>query len=628
MTSFLGELRRRNVVKVAVAYAIVGWLLIEVSSTVLPIFEAPAWIVQVFSFFVLLGFPLALILSWVYEITPDGVERTESVATGESITPATGTKLNVAIIGLLVVAVAFMYVDNYVLDAPRPPFAGAEVDPASLEAPLDEPPTAAATVVPPPPAADEQPTAPLTAIAVLPFDNLSPDPENSYFASGMHEEILNSLAKLSALDVKSRTSVLRYAENKPPIEEIAAELNVGSVLEGSVRFANNRVRVTTQLIDAASGNHLWSETYEHEFEDIFAIESDVAMNIANALEAEFSDEEQQSIYTPRTDSPEALALFWQAEEVSYGMNRTESLPLLDRAIAIDPEFGAAYAVRAYSRAVDPSNIEIAADPARLEALETAILQDVSTALTIDSDLGSAHVAEALIHERHRRGADALAAYERAYDTFDGPAVLWIYSRFLASAGQFTRAVELAEEALELDPTIAGTFSFLGDALFFVGEQQQAEATHLAYLEAAPTGRANFQLGRLYAIRGDADEALTYLRIEDQLRPALPQSSQLAMRAMSYSLIDRPEDAMRLFRILEERHLERQAVDGLVMATAYLAIGNRDEALSLLRDYVADNDRIIQLGDQLALAKYNFWNLPVLEEPEFVEVRQQLGFTDL
>lgn len=401
------------------------------------------------------------------------------------------------------------------------------------------------------------------------------------------------------------------------------------MLKGSVRFADNRVRVTTQLIEASSGNHLWSETYEHEFEDIFAIESDVAMNIANALEAEFSEEEQRQIYTPRTGSPEALALYWQAAETSYGFNWTESLPLLDAAIAIDPEFGDAYALRAFASAVDPRLVEIAADPSRLAALEASILQDVAAALAIAPDFGTAHVAEAVIHERHRRGTDALAAYERAIEASpDVLPTMWVFSRFLTTAGRFTRAVQVTEEALELDPTLPGTLTFLGDAHFFAGNLEKAEATHRAYVEAAPTARGNLQLGRLYAIRGDADAALPYLRVEDQLRPAFPQSAQLAIRAMSYSLIDRPEDATRLFRILEERHLERQAVDGLVMATAYLAVGERDEALRLLRDYVADEDRLITLGDNLAMTKYNFWNLPVLEEPEFVEVRQQLGFTDL
>ncbi len=190
MTSFFGELRRRNVVKVAVAYAIVGWLLIEVSSTVLPLFEAPDWIAQVFAFFVILGFPLALILSWAYEITPEGIKLESNVAAGESITRVTGRKLDFAIIGALVLALGFV-VYNY----------------ESEDAPVSIPEIVADEAVdtPPPVLVEEQREVLPNSVAVLPFENLSPDPDNAYYASGIHEEILNQLVKLSALNVIART---------------------------------------------------------------------------------------------------------------------------------------------------------------------------------------------------------------------------------------------------------------------------------------------------------------------------------------------------------------------------------------------------------------------------------------
>jgi hypothetical protein len=200
-------LRRRNVVKVAVAYAIVGWLLIEVSTTVLPLFEAPDWIAQVFAFFVILGFPLALILSWAYEMTPQGVVRADAVPVSESITKVTGQKLDFVIIGLMAVGIAFLVVDNYVLDTSGP-FAGADIDPASLDVVLDEPPSTAA-----------QPTLAITeeeqrevlpnSVAVLLCDDLSPDADDAWFAASIHEEILNQLFKIRALNVIARTSRLR-----------------------------------------------------------------------------------------------------------------------------------------------------------------------------------------------------------------------------------------------------------------------------------------------------------------------------------------------------------------------------------------------------------------------------------
>jgi TolB-like protein len=472
MPSLLSELRRRNVFKVGAAYAIVGWLAIEVAATMLPIFGAPDWLLRVFSFFVLLGFPVALVLSWIYDLTPEGLERTDAEAQSGGARPASGSKLNVAIIGLLVVAVGYMFVDNYVLNAPRPPFAGAEVDPSSLNDESVAPP-AAATVQPPPPLADEQPAAPLTAIAVLPFDNLSPDPNNAYFASGMHEEILNALAKLSALEVEARTSVLRYAENRPSIEEIAAELDVGSILEGSVRFADDRVRVTTQLIDASSGAHLWSETYEHEFDDIFAIESDVAMNIANAVEAEFTEEEQQDIYTPRTASPQALALVWQASEQFQVRDNLGAVPFLDRAIELDPGFSDAYALRAYARSASIGPLAIN-DPTALASLEALITEDVEQALSLDPESGFAYAAIATLHSRHRRSAEAQAAFERSYELQPNAlGILWLYSGWSTRTGQFAQAIRLAEEALALDPTEPINLVFLANAQELAGELDRA-----------------------------------------------------------------------------------------------------------------------------------------------------------
>ena len=200
MASIWGELKRRNVVKVAVAYAVVGWLLIEIAATILPLFEAPDWIAQVFTFFVILGFPLALVLSWAYELTPEGMKRSHEVSAAESITHSTGRKLDFAIIGALVLALGFV-VYNYVLEG----------DSGTTS-------EAATGVLP-------------NSVAVLPLENLSPDPDDAYFAAGMHEEILNHLAKLRNLNVISRTSVVRYADSDLSVPEIANELNVETVME-------------------------------------------------------------------------------------------------------------------------------------------------------------------------------------------------------------------------------------------------------------------------------------------------------------------------------------------------------------------------------------------------------------
>ena len=295
MASVWGELKRRNVVKVAVAYAIVAWLLVQIIVSVETPLRLPDWTDTLVIVFLLIGFVVAMFVAWAYELTPEGIKQTKSIPLSESVSRVTGRKLDFAIIGLLVLAVGFMFVDNYVLP-----------ESSELNGQTGE-------VLP-------------SSVAVLPFENLSPNADDAYFASGLHEEVLNQLAKLRDLSVISRTSVLRYTESGLSIPEIARELNVGTIMEGSVRYANDRVRITMQLIDAATDDHLWSETYDREFADIFAIETDIALNVVSALEAEFSLEERESLERSPTTFPAAYRLYLRALAVMGSSVGRTSLP--------------------------------------------------------------------------------------------------------------------------------------------------------------------------------------------------------------------------------------------------------------------------------------------------------------
>ena len=236
MASVWAELKRRNVVKVAVAYAIVGWILVEVASVLLPTFQAPEWVMRVFSFFIIAGFPVALVLSWAYELTPEGIKPAHEVDPAESITHITGRKFDFLIIGLLVLAVGFLLINDYL---PQ------DSDPEEVvqEEPIDVQPAPESPV---PVVQEEERDVLPNSVAVLPFENLSLDPEDAFFAAGIHDEILNHLVKLSELNVIARTSVMQYASTEKTIPEIADELNVETVMEGTVRYADDRVRITSQ----------------------------------------------------------------------------------------------------------------------------------------------------------------------------------------------------------------------------------------------------------------------------------------------------------------------------------------------------------------------------------------------
>ncbi len=608
MTSFFGELRRRNVVKVAVAYAIVGWLLIEVSTTVLPLFEAPDWIAQVFAFFVILGFPLALVLSWAYDLTPQGVVRADQVPLSEGITKVTGRKFDFVIIGLLVLAVGFMFVDNYLPESG--PFAGAEIDPASLEVELDEPPSTAAE--PTPTVAEEQQREVLpNSVAVLPFDNLSPDPSDAYFAAGLHDEILSQLAKLRNLSVISRTSMLRYADSDLSIPEIARELNVGTVMEGSVRYSNGRVRITTQLIDAATDEHLWSETYEREFSDIFAIESDIAMNIANALEAEFSLAEQERIEEVPTDSPAAYALYLRA---ITQLDDELAFEDLDRAISLDPEYAQAYGYKALRRANQMRSADID------EEEWGPVVQEVAErALMLDPNIASAQAALAGLHAANWRWAEALQAYDLVYQLNpNNTEILWAYGNFARDIGDYEKSVRLFERATELDPSVPA-FQ-LGISYRYVRNYTAAAEIFQELNTSAPAVPTyHMQLAFTAIAGGNPDDGLRELQLTEQLWIGSMPADRIAQLALGYATLGRREDVQRLFTEFESR-AEENPVGNAQWAAIYVAQRDYEQAFERLETMLSDPSGEFRFGQ----IKANDFGDPVLDEPEWQALRDRIG----
>jgi len=571
--SFFGELSRRNVFRVGIAYLAAVWVLIEVIDTIVSIINAPTWIPQGAVFSAALGFPLALLLAWFYELTPEGVKATADVGTVEAV-KFTGRKIDFAIIGLLVIAVGFLL----------------------IRSPLDD----QAAVLP-------------NSVAVLPLDNLSPDPDNAYFASGLHEEILNQLAKLSNVNVISRTSVLQYAESRPPIQEIAGALNVQSVMEGSVRYAGDRIRVTTQLIDPRTGAHLWSATYDRDFNDIFAIESDIAMNIANALEAEFSPDEQERIEMIPTESPKAYALYLQALSVP-----TEAAqPFLDQAIDLDPEFALAYAARALCFSCNLLGLT-GANPAEATDFERRAQEDVKRALELDSTLGQAHAALAAIHYANWDATEAEAAFEKAHQLSSDPSIARDYGQFKRYRGEFDAAIQLQSRAHELDPNNRSLSFQLGLSYSFGGYFREADSIFQELLKSAPAQASlHLQIGRVAVHLGNRQQALSELRLAEGLWQGIESDAfRVGQLVVAYSQAASPEDASRWFDVLQELE-RREPVGKATLAEAYLAMGNKERALQHLTAAVADGSSTDL--PTLTLLAANPWGDPVLDEPEFREL---------
>ncbi|MDQ6622437.1 MAG: tetratricopeptide repeat protein [Verrucomicrobiota bacterium] len=434
LRNFFAELKRRNVIRFAGLYLVGAWLLIQVASTVLPTFDVPSWALRGLIVIVALGFIPALIFSWVLEMTPQGLKRDEDVAPEESIAPQTARRMNRVIIAVLLLALGYFVVDKFLL-APR-----------RAAVPNDSP-TAA------------KPSAVINdkSIAVLPFENLSDDKANTYFATGMQDEILTRLAGIRDLKVISRSSTEQYAARPPNLKIVAEQLGVATVLEGSVQKAGAAVHINVQLIDALSDSHLWAQSYDRDLKDIFGVQRDVAEKVADALKAQLLPAESARIAIVPTQNPEAHDLYLRANaHFQRGYDQTALVPkelplaidLYKQALSKDPGFALAAAMLAQTHMrvywTLPDHTE-----ARLEAAKLAADQ----ALALQPDLGEAHVALGTYwYYGHRDYARALQQLDLARKTLPNSAAVELYvGAILRRQGRWTDAIPHMERAIVLDP---------------------------------------------------------------------------------------------------------------------------------------------------------------------------------
>ena len=369
--SLYNELKRRNVFRVAIAYLVGAWLLTEVAGTLFPAFGIPDWGVRFVVIVLALGFVPALIISWAYELTPEGLKREQDVVRDESITHLTAKRLDGITIGLIVAALVILAADRFWLG---PDFEEHAAAPAAVVTDTVQTSGPEPTEFQPPP----------KSIAVLPFVNMSDDAGNEYFADGISEELLNLLAKISGLRVISRSSAFSFKGKDYDMPTIATQLNVAHVLEGSVRKAGNQVRITAQLIDTRSDTHLWSETYDRTLDDIFVIQDEIAAAVVDALKLTLLGD------TPKSEeiNPEAYALYLQAMYVGALGNADayeQSNAILKQVLAIAPDYARAWRglARNYANQVGDGLLpRDEGDPLAREALKQA--------LAINPDFAEAH----------------------------------------------------------------------------------------------------------------------------------------------------------------------------------------------------------------------------------------------
>jgi len=348
--NLLKELQRRNVIRMAGLYLVGAWLVTQVAATLLPVFEAPGWVMKALVGLLAVGFLVALVISWVFELTPDGLKRDGDVEVTQAIAPQTARRMDRMLLMVMALALGYFAVDKFVLASGRVAGMPAPVAAASKATTA----TATATATTP---EVEVAAASALGIAVLPFDNLSPDPDNAFFAGGIHEEVLTRLSRINDLRVISRTSMENIAREHLPLPEIGRRLGVSHVLEGSVRRAGNQVRITAQLIEAASDKHIWAENYDRPLDDVFAIQTEIALAIAGQLEIALSPALQGVLAQRYTNNAQAYDLYLRAiaerRVQRYSDGFRAMVALLEPAIKLDPNFLQARValVEAYGRMV-------------------------------------------------------------------------------------------------------------------------------------------------------------------------------------------------------------------------------------------------------------------------------------
>ena len=419
--NFFAELKRRNVYKVAVAYAVAGWALAQGIAQVFPVFDIPNWVVRLIVLLIIIGLPIALGLAWAFEVTPEGIKRTDVAdAAGQHSRGHTW-------IYIVVVAAAFsislFFLGRYSAENKTTSRAGISNK----------------------------------SIAVLPFENLSRDPENAYFADGIQDEVLSMVAKIGDLKVISRTSTAKYKSKPESLRQVGLELGVANLLEGSVQKAGDRVRVIVQLIDAGSDNHVWSETYDRELKDVFGVQSEIAQSIATAMKAKLSPSETHSLGESPTRDPEAYqaylkAGYFQREATSRNGDPAILLPqaldLYSAAVTRDPTFALAWARMSYIHSwMYWFGVDDSPDQVRL-AEEAA-----QRAISLDPQLGEAHLAAGYVAYWGRRDyATGMKEFEVARKLLpNNPDVSIAIGSVSRRRGDWATAIEEFKRAADLDP---------------------------------------------------------------------------------------------------------------------------------------------------------------------------------
>ena len=589
MSGLWSELKRRNVIKVGVAYGAVGWAVVQAASLLFPMFGAPAWIPRAVTLLVILGFPIALVIAWAFELTPEGVQRTDAARPGVPASPGAGRRLNFLIIGVLGIAVVLFGLDRLASTrtASKPGATAGVARPAAGRA--------------------------IDSIAVLPFVNMSNDSEQEYFSDGIAEELMHALTRVKSLKVAARTSAFSFKGRNVDLREIGHALNVATVLEGSVRKSGNRLRITAQLIDVESGFDLWSETYDREMTDVFAIQDEITARIVSALQPRL--DQRAGVPAPsRSADIEAYQLMLRGR-FQWNLRTPEGFEkaaeLLQEAVRRDPGFAPAYSALAdvYLSQYDYGLLPWEESNRQARAL-------VTKALELDETSAAAHtsLAHILLHEWQWQAAEQ--QFLRAIELDPGYTLAqhW-YALCLTALGRTTEAVEAMRHAQHLDPLSVRVSTDLGMAYLAAGRYEEAVQQEGRALELKPgastpqwiRGMAFEQLGRFDDAAASMQAAARASEGDDAIMGSLGHL---------YAISGRSEEARGLIKEMTSRADTDDVA--FFVALIYAGLKDTDAALTWLEravDARSGSVRYLKVDPRLAGLR---------QEPRYRKLMQRVG----
>ncbi len=581
--NLIAELKRRNVIRMAGLYLVGAWLLTQVSSTVLPMFDAPAWLPRSIVILLAVGFVPMLIFSWVFELTPQGIKRDAEVKPEESIAPQTARRMDRMIIAVLICALVYFAIDKFVLTPQR------EVANAASSA-------QAATK---------------KSIAVLPFVNMSGDPKNDYFSDGITEEILNALAQIADLKVAARTSAFAFKGRDQDLRKVGETLDVATVLEGSVQRAGDDVRITAQLIDSRSGFHLWSEKYDRKLTNIFAVEDEISKSIAGKLQLQLGGAHTDAAGT--TSNPQAHDLYLRGLTLlaARGPGLRDAAAAFQQAVKLDPDYAQAWGALAETELISPS-YGLGSTEAALPRAESA----AQRALALNPDMASVQVAVANVHVARFEWPQADQAFRRALVLAPGDAeAVDQYAQFLLTIGQFEPALREIDRARQLDPLSA----IIGATrtVFLMALHRNADA--MAQIETTLIAHPDFMLAPACAALLDIQQR-RYTQAETQLRglARILGVDADAMALLARGIADPALRAAALHSLETAPATEFLRNDTLFHAAYLTALGEHERALDQLELYAAGHNN--SFGGMLWTESFD----PLRSDPRFQAVMKKMG----